>query len=79
MVNQLISKNQGSQNPGFILALKNLQNTVNKDPHMAGEALEAIQRAMAAEKYFLPTLGGVGLARSLSQEIFIAEASQGQA
>ena len=46
---------------------------------MAGEALEAIQRAMAAEKYFLPTLGRVGLARSLSQEIFIAEASQSQA
>ena len=46
---------------------------------MAGEALDAIHRAMAAEKYFLPTLGGVGLARSLSQEIFMAEASSNQA
>ena len=40
---------------------------------MAGEALDAIQRAMATEKYFLPTLGGVGLGRSMSQEVFNAE------
>jgi hypothetical protein len=38
---------------------------------MAGEAIDAINRAMAAEKYFLPTLSGIG--RSLSQEVLNTE------
>jgi hypothetical protein len=38
-------------------ALKNLQSSVTKDPQSAGEAIEAINRALSGEKYYLPILG----------------------